>query len=123
MLTLFSIPKPFVGHLGVIQRNALGSWVRLAKDVQVILIGNEDGIAEAACEFGAEHVAEVERTRYGTPVVSSAFSTAARAARHRLLCYVNGDIMFTDDLTWDRLILASQLLRAPQHMMFTDELT
>ena len=99
MLTLFSIPKPFVGHLGVIQRNALGSWARLGKDVQLILIGNEDGIAEAACEFDADHVADVERTMYGTPLVSSAFSTAARAARHRLLCYVNGDIMFTDELT------------------------
>jgi hypothetical protein len=99
MLTLFSIPKPFVGHVGVIQRNALGSWVRLGENVQVILIGNEDGIAEAARETGAEHVPDVERTKYGTPLVSSAFSAALRAARHRLLCYVNGDIMFTDELT------------------------
>jgi hypothetical protein len=99
MLTLFSIPKPFVGHVAVIQRNALGSWMRLGQDVQVILIGNEDGIAEAAREAGAEHIPHVERTKYGTPLVSSAFSTAAQAARHRLLCYVNGDIMFTDELT------------------------
>jgi hypothetical protein len=26
-MTLFAIPKPFVGHIGVIQRNALGSWI------------------------------------------------------------------------------------------------
>jgi hypothetical protein len=99
MLTVFSIPKPFVGHIGVIQRNALGSWMRLGRDIQVILIGNERGIAEAAREAGAEHIPDVGRTKYGTPLVSSAFSTAARAARHRLLCYVNGDIMFTDELT------------------------
>jgi hypothetical protein len=98
MLTVFSIPKPFVGHIGVIQRNALGSWVRQGDDVQVILLGDEAGIPEAAQEFGVEHVPEVERTKYGTPLVSSAFAAAARAARHRLLCYVNGDIMFTDEL-------------------------
>jgi hypothetical protein len=44
-------------------------------------------------------VPEVERTKYGTPLVNSAFAAAARAARHGLLCYVNGDIMFTDELT------------------------
>ena len=98
MLTVFSIPKPFVGHIGVIQRNALGSWIRQGEDVQVILIGDEAGIPEAAREFGVEHVPEVERTKYGTPLVNSAFAAAARAARHRLLCYVNGDIMFTDEL-------------------------
>jgi hypothetical protein len=37
MLTVFSIPKSLLGHIGVIQRNALGSWVRLREGVQVIL--------------------------------------------------------------------------------------
>jgi hypothetical protein len=99
MLTLFSIPKPFVGHIGVIQRNALSSWVRLCPGVQVVLLGNEEGIAAAAREAGAEHIPEVDRTEYGTPVVSSAFAKAAVVARNGLLCYVNGDIMLTDELT------------------------
>jgi hypothetical protein len=99
MLTVFSVPKPFIGHIGVIQRNALGSWMRLGEDVQVILLGDEAGIAEAAREVGAEHIPKIDRTKYGTPLVNSAFAAAARAARHRLLCYVNGDIMFTDELT------------------------
>lgn len=29
MLTIFATPKPFQGHVGIIQRNAIGSWVRL----------------------------------------------------------------------------------------------
>src|SRR5215469_13266830 len=98
MLTLFSIPKPFVGHVGVIQRNALGSWVRLRQGVQVILFGNDAGVASAAREAGVEHVPEIERTEYGTPLINSAFSTAARMARNPLLCCVNADIMFADDL-------------------------
>jgi len=98
MLTVFSIPKPFTGHIGVIQRNALGSWMRLGDGVQVILHGDEVGIAEAARDVGAEHVPEIQRNEYGTPLLNSAFSTTARLARNRLLCYVNGDIMLTDEL-------------------------
>ena len=98
MLTVFSIPKPFLGHIGVIQRNALGSWMRLGEGVQVILLGNDEGVAEAAREAGAEHAPDIERNEYGTPLVNSAFSTAARMARNPLLCYVNGDIMVTDQL-------------------------
>jgi hypothetical protein len=99
VLTVFSIPKPFLGHIGVIQRNALASWMRLGEGVQVILLGNDAGVAEAAREAGAEHVPDIERTEYGTPLVNSAFSAAARMARNPLLCYVNGDIMVTDELT------------------------
>jgi hypothetical protein len=98
MLTIFSIPKAFVGHIGVIQRNALGSWMRLGHGVQVILYGNEKGIADAAHEVGADHVPDIQRSEYGTPLVSSAFSMAASMARNSLLCYVNGDMMFTDEL-------------------------
>jgi hypothetical protein len=99
MLTIFSIPKPFLGHIGVIQRNALGSWMRLGEGVQVMLHGNDAGVAEAAREVGAEHISDIEQTEYGTPLLNSAFSTTARKAQNPLLCYVNGDIMFTDDLT------------------------
>ena len=99
MLTVFSIPKAFVGHIAVIQRNALGSWIRLGEGIQVILFGDDEGVAEAAREAGAEHVAEIDRNEYGTPLLNSAFSTAARMGRNPLLCYVNGDMMFTDELT------------------------
>lgn len=98
MISIFSIPKPFEGHIGVIQRNALHSWAKLGKNVEIILIGDEPGIADAAATVGATHISVVERTVYGTPLVSSAFSAAARAARNNLLCYVNADIMFTDEL-------------------------
>jgi len=98
MLTVFSIPKAFRGHIGVIQRNALNSWIRLGQGVQVILFGNDDGVAEAAREAGAEHVSDIALTEFGTPLLNFAFSTAARIARNPLLCYVNGDIIFTDEL-------------------------
>ena len=28
MITFFTTPKPFLGHIGIIQRNAIESWKR-----------------------------------------------------------------------------------------------
>lgn len=97
MLTLFSAPKPFHGQIGLIQRNALASWAALGPQVQLLLVGDEPGMAEAAAEFDAEGLRQVERNQDGTPLVSSVFALARRQARHELLCYVNADILLLDD--------------------------
>src|SRR5260221_6870593 len=61
MITIFTTAKPFTGHSGVIQRNALKSWKELHADAEVILFGAEEGAAEAANELGVRHVADVKR--------------------------------------------------------------
>lgn len=53
MLTIFSCPKPFHGHIRVIQMNVIQSCVRLSPSGEIILFGEEEGIAEAASRFGA----------------------------------------------------------------------
>ncbi len=98
MLTIFSIPKPFRGHIDVIQRNAVQSWKRVHPDVQVILAGDDEGVKEVAAEYGVTHIANVEKTKLGTPLLSSVFSLAVAEAKHRLVCYVNADIIFFEDL-------------------------
>ena len=97
MITIFTIPKPFAGHIGQIQRNALGSWAQL-KGAEVLLIGDEEGVAETAAGFGYRHEPEVERTAYGTPLVSSAFAIARATSANPLIGYANADIVFLSDL-------------------------
>lgn len=97
MLTLFTVPKPFRGHIGVIQRNALGSWARLEPRLQILVCGEEEGAREAAAGAGAEFIPEVARNEYGTPLLSHVFALAAERARHGLLCYVNADIVLLPD--------------------------
>jgi len=97
MVTLFAIPKAFVGHTGVIQHNSIASWKTLHPEFQIILFGDEAGIAEAALEHGVEHVPEVKRNEYGTPVLSTIFAEVEPIARFPILCYVNSDIMLLDD--------------------------
>src|SRR5579862_9827844 len=97
MITFFSTPKPFRGHIGIIQRNAIQSWKLAHPDAEVILFGNEDGAAEAARDLGARHEPEVDRNALGTPLLSSLFEHADRLARHDRLCFLNADILLTDD--------------------------
>jgi hypothetical protein len=95
MIAIFSAPKPFRGHIKLIQYNAITSWKKVHPDVHIFLIGNEEGIEQAATELGTFHVPEVECNEFGTPLVSSLFSLAHRATSHNFLCYVNADIIFT----------------------------
>jgi hypothetical protein len=97
MVTIFTTPKPFRGHISVIQRNALKSWTLLHPDVEVILFGDEEGAAEAARELGIRHEAHVERNELGTNLLDYMFGKAEAIARHDVLCYVNCDIVLTDD--------------------------
>ena len=76
-LTIFTAPKPFTNpHIALIQRNAIRSWLSLGPQVEVILLGEEDGLAEAAAELGVKHLPEVARNASGTPLVSSMFDLA-----------------------------------------------
>src|SRR5579863_2067444 len=73
MLTMFTTPKPFRGHIGVIQRNALKSWTLLHPDLEVILFGDDEGAAVVAGEFGLRHEPHVERNEFGTNRLDSMF--------------------------------------------------
>lgn len=97
MLTLFTTPKPFVGHIAVIQRNALQSWMCLHPDVEVILFGNEEGASATCRELGIRHVPEVRRNGYGTKYLASIFDQAQELAAHDVLCYANCDILLMGD--------------------------
>lgn len=97
MLTVFTIPKPFAGRIAEIQLNAIRSWRSLREDVQVVLLGDEDGVAEAARSCRAENLASMLRNEHGTPRLDDAFAQVDRVARHPLRCFVNADIVLLDD--------------------------
>ncbi len=99
-LTLFSAPKPFTDpHIATIQRNAIRSWT-LLPEVEVLLLGEETGLAEAARELGVKHLPNVERNESGTPLISSMFQLARDAGQRShsdLLCIVNADMLLMPD--------------------------
>ncbi len=96
LITLFTAPKPFTHpHISLIQRNAILSWQNLGDEVNVVMIGDEPGLAEFASETGIQHLPDVARNPSGTPLVSSIFSAARQISTSPLLAYVNADILLT----------------------------
>ncbi|MBI5935023.1 MAG: glycosyltransferase family 2 protein [Chloroflexi bacterium] len=96
-ITLFSSPKPFTDpHIALIQRNAIQSWT-LLPDVEVILLGEETGLAEAARDLGVKHIPNVKRNESGTPLISSMFQLAREHGHGDLLCIINSDMILMPD--------------------------
>jgi hypothetical protein len=98
MITIFSAPKAFTDpHISLIQRNAIQSWLALGEQVEVLLLGDEPGLAEAARSLGVKLIPITMRAESGAPKISALFSAAHREARHKVLCYLNADIILLDD--------------------------
>jgi len=116
-ITFFSAPKPFTNpHIAMIQRNAIKSWT-LLPDVEVILLGEETGLAEAAKEFGVKHIPHVERNANGIPLISSMFQLARDASQRSnsdLLCIINADMILMPDFVEVALESSSLLLDSGQ---------
>jgi len=69
----------------------------LGEDVEILLIGNEAGVAEEAARIRATHAPEVRRNEWGTPLVDDVFRIGAEAAKGEWLAYINADIVLLPD--------------------------
>ncbi|HJW89570.1 MAG TPA: hypothetical protein VJ436_02905 [Anaerolineales bacterium] len=97
-LTLFSAPKPFTDpHIAIIQRNAIRSWLQLGSDIEVLLVGQEPGLAEVCQQLGVRCLPQVRRNPSGTPLVSSIFELARQTSQSPFLAYLNADILVMPD--------------------------
>ena len=111
-LTIFTAPKPFTNsHIAMIQRNAIRSWLALGDAVEVFLVGDEEGIAEAAAELGTRFIGQVKRNDSGTPLLSSIFGEVRERRQSSLLAYVNADILLLPGFLPSALSIAEQCRR------------
>lgn len=95
MITIFTCPKPFVDQRVMsIQVNAIKSWLRLRPKPEILLMGDDEGVAEMAAECAIEHIADIAKNSYGTPLVSDMFEKAQANAIYDIMVYVNTDIIF-----------------------------
>jgi len=111
MITILTVPKPFRGYIDIIQRNAIKSWLKLYPKCEIILFGNDEGVAEAAEEFGILHVSEIE-SEFGLPLLNSVFDLGRKIAKNHLLAFINTDIILTSDF-----IEALGLVEFPKFLM------
>jgi hypothetical protein len=97
MLTVIAAPKPFRGHIGVIQRNAIRSWTHLVPRLDICLFGDEPGTREICTELHLHHLVDVARNEFGTPLLNDLLRRAREFASTPLLCYINSDIILLQE--------------------------
>ncbi len=98
MITIFTSPKPFTDrHINMIQRNAIKSWSMLKPKPEIIIVGDEEGTEEVCKEFSLKHIKEVEKNKYGTPILRSIFGSSQKIAKNSIMCYINCDIILMND--------------------------
>jgi hypothetical protein len=99
-ITIFTSPKPFTKseHINIIQRNAIQSWTQLSPDVEVVLIGDEEGMEEVAVEFGVEYIKNVRVNALGTPMIPSMIEIARQVTDSPVLAFANADVIFTQSM-------------------------
>ena len=110
LITLFTAAKPFRDpFIATIQRNAIQSWLQLGPEVEVLLVGNEPGMAEVASEFDIRHLPYVEYNQWGTPLVRSLFEQVRQASDNPIMSIVNADILLMSDFVEGILQVAAQV--------------
>lgn len=116
-LTIFTAPKSFSNpHIAMIQRNAIRSWQQL-EEVEVYLVGEETGMAEAAEELGVIHLPQVCRNAQGTPLVSSIFEMARQRSQAPYLAYLNADILLMPDF----ILAVSQVAQQAERFLIVGQ--
>ncbi len=99
LMTIFTAPKAFKdAHIATIQSNAIQSWKALGPEMHIMLMGKDEGIAEAAADLGVSHRPDVGCNALGTPLISSMFEVARQASDSPLLLCINADIILLPEL-------------------------
>ena len=92
-LAFYAWPKPFTKpHIATIQRNAIRSWQLLEPRPDILLFGNDPGIAEAARELGVQHIPEGPPLVDSVPRVKDLAAAAEQLSTAPFLCFINADI-------------------------------
>jgi len=112
MLTFLTSPKPFIEHVGKIQRDAIRSWLAVHSDIEVIIYGDGEGVSKACADLGVCHVPDTPCSPSGIPYFNGIVGHARIYARHDVQCYINCDILMTEDV-----IKAVKLIVSPSYLV------
>jgi len=117
-LTIISIPKGFRGDSDVLQRRAIASWQALPISTQIILCGDDPGVANACAELGLEHIPDIPKNSLGTYYLNEALKVALARARADITCFVNGDIIIPSRLVEAINLTKHRFTSETGHMQF-----
>jgi hypothetical protein len=93
----------------MIQRNAIRSWTQLGDEVEVLMMGNEEGMAEFANQYRIKHYPDVRCSPERTPYISSMFELARTESDAPYLAILNADIILMPDFVEAAKQVANQV--------------
>lgn len=98
MVSFFSVPKAFKGHIDVIQQNAIRSWLQILPAENIFLMGDDEGVSDIAKSYNLQYMANLKlHETYPMFLLSDIFKRAVDACQTPYLCYINTDIILMDD--------------------------
>lgn len=98
MMTIFTIPKVFDNHFGILQENAIRSWREECPNSEILLMGKEKGTEEAAKKFQAKYIPDIKINAWGTPYLNRLVEKASQIAKFKILALINTDCILVGNL-------------------------
>jgi hypothetical protein len=92
-MSICAVPFPFKDADGIRQRNAINSWLLLKPKPEVILLGDDEGVAEYAETHGLRHVGRIRKNEHGDMDCADLFAKLQQAASFPTILYADCDIM------------------------------
>lgn len=97
-LTIFTIPKPFRGKYGTMQKNAIRSWQAVLRPRDIFLFGTEEDIGKDCERLGCTRKGIWLNKEFGVPRVDTTFERAQRDASTSLMALINTDMIFGPEI-------------------------
>jgi hypothetical protein len=93
MITFFTTFKTF----NLAEQNAIGSWLSLHPSSQVLIFSESTLSHPLLHQPRVSIVSDFKKHNTGLPLINSMFEEASKLATHRLLCYLNSDIILVPE--------------------------
>lgn len=96
MITLLTTTKDFSEHSGIIQLNAIKSWLSSKFPLEIIIFGRSKGVEKLPSDSRLKIIDKIKQSENGPPFVNHMFAEANNLTHNPVLCYVNADILLPD---------------------------
>jgi len=104
MVTIFSPMRPFVNDIGIVQKQAISSWINIFPSCEIIVIEDEEKTCEENLKsFDLKILKSVNRSISGVPLLDSMFEEVLKVAKYDIICYITADILLPHDFCSDIL--------------------
>ena len=98
MFTIFTFPRPFESPFNTPQLNAINSWKKIHKDIEIYLINDELNTAKEFPSKNKIKCIDGKFSKYGSPLLKDAIQSINTMAKNDIILFINTDIIYVDGI-------------------------